>query len=125
MHKDLQAFFLNHTTRKQLWIGYSGGLDSTVLLHQVLQAFSEKKDYEIRALHIHHGLQVVADQWVLHCEKVCQRLAVPFKVLYVDAKSKADQSPEEAAREARLKAFKDYLKLQDVLLLAHHEQDQA
>ena len=103
----------------------SGGMDSHVLLHGVVQAFADDPDLEIAALHIHHGISHFADEWVIHCEKVCAALQVPLTVLYVDGKVVDGRSPEEVAREARFTAFENFLSADDCLLLAHHEADQA
>lgn len=117
------------TERRCLWVGYSGGLDSTVLLHLLSKALEDQEadtpPCRVRALHVHHGLNPAANDWVEHCQKNCDHLQVPLHILYVDAKPSSDQSPEEAAREARFSAFKNFLGESDVLLLAHHQSDQA
>lgn len=122
--KKIQS--LTHT--QKYWIGFSGGMDSHVLLDLVVQAFQvERKaaQLEIGAIHVHHGLNVKADAWVSHCEQVCAALQVPLVVLWVDATPIEGESPEEVARVVRLKAWEDFLKEGDALLLAHHQEDQA
>lgn len=107
---------------KKVWVAYSGGLDSHVLLDLARKTFSNDK---ISAIHIHHGLSPNADGWVEHCEKVCSNLQIPLTVLWVDARVTDGSSPEEVAREARLKAFEEILQENECLLLGHHEEDQA
>ncbi len=101
-------------------VAYSGGVDSHVLLYCCHQL-----KLPLRALHVHHGLQSVADDWVLHCQSVCDDLNIPLSVLYVDAGARPGQSPEEAARDARYQALKDNLLAGDYLLTAQHRDDQA
>ena len=113
------------TKAKQLWVAYSGGIDSHVLLDLVVTFFSSRNDYTIHALHIHHGISPHADAWATHCEKVCSDLKVPLTVLHVDGNVVGGRSPEEVAREARFAAFEGFLEEGACLLLAHHETDQA
>ena len=101
-------------------VAYSGGIDSHVLLHCCKQL-----DIRVRAVHVHHGLQTVADYWVTHCEEICQAMEVPLDVLYVDASPQRGQSPEEAARTARYQVLKDNMKAGECLLTAQHRDDQA
>lgn len=113
------------TACKRLWIAYSGGLDSHVLLDAVVRAFADHSDYQINALHIHHGISPNADTWVKHCKSVCYTLKIPLSLLHVDGNVVEGRSPEEVAREARFKAFEAFLSVDDCLLLAHHADDQA
>src|SRR4051812_38979885 len=101
--KNVQAL----TDVKRFWVGYSGGLDSHVLLDLMVRAFSRLPDYQVGALHVHHGISEFADDWVQHCEQVCKALQVPLTVLWVDAKVTDGGSPEEVAREARFSAFEN------------------
>jgi len=121
------------TESKRLWIGYSGGLDSHVLLDLAVQAFrtlnngenDEINPYFIGAIHVHHGLSPNADGWAEHCEQICSELQVPLKILWVDATPMSGESQEEAARIVRYKAWEEFLQPEDCLMLAHHEGDQA
>ncbi len=107
-----------------LAVGYSGGLDSTVLLH-ALAAQPEARAQNLRALHVHHGLHPDADAWATHCKDVCLELGVPLQVLRVQVDRGDGRGPEGAARAARLAAFRAALDADDVLALAHHRDDQA
>lgn len=114
---------LTHSsTLNRIFIGYSGGVDSHVLLH-ACATFSELKS-KITAVYIHHGLQQEADAWAIHCEKVAANLGVAFLTFRVDAKNKRGESPEEAARNARYEIFKNLLTENDLLLIAQHREDQ-
>ncbi|MCU3611896.1 tRNA(Ile)-lysidine synthetase, partial [Enterobacter hormaechei subsp. oharae] len=65
---------------RQLLVGFSGGLDSTVLLHRLKLWRDREPDVQLRAMHIHHGLSPHADDWVAHCEAVCSGWAIPLIV---------------------------------------------
>ena len=107
---------------QHIYIGYSGGIDSHVLLH--LCASMPVIKSEITAVYIHHGLQKAADDWGTHCREQCRKLAVDFKMINVDAAPKLGESPEAAARNARYEAFQSVMQPGDVLLLAQHREDQ-
>ena len=100
-------------------VALSGGLDSTVLLHAVARRCSG-----VRAVHVHHGLSPNADQWQRHCETLCKQLGVPLDVVTVDVQ-KDGKGLEDAAREARYQAFIQQLQPDEILLTAHHGDDQV
>ena len=106
------------------WVAFSGGLDSHVLLH-ALHQLREVLDANIGAVHVNHGLQSMADDWVVHCQQVCADLDVPFVSLAADGKALRGESPEAAARHARYTALADWLPAKDCLLTAQHQDDQA
>ena len=108
----------------KLAVGFSGGLDSTVLLH-ALAASTDARSQGLRALHVHHGLHADADAWAAHCEAVCTQLDVPLQVLRVQVDHGSGRGPEGAARAARLQAFRTALDADETLALAHHRDDQA
>lgn len=101
-------------------VAYSGGVDSTVLLH-ALHALH----LPLHAVHVNHGLQSSADNWEGHCQVQCQKLGVPFTALRVDVQQGRD-GLEGAARLARYRAIFGWMKLHGhtVLLCAHHQDDQ-
>lgn len=105
-------------------VGFSGGLDSSVLLH-LLATQPVMRARGLRAIHIHHGLHVEANRWALHCHAVCEALAVPLQTIRVDVIGDAGNGLEASARDARYAAFADALGPDDVLALAHHRDDQA
>ena len=105
-------------------VGFSGGLDSCVLLH-MLAAQASIHERGLRALHVHHGLHADADAWALHCRNVCEALGVPLQVVRVEVDRGGGYGPEAAARDARRRAFAETLGEDEVLALAHHRDDQA
>ena len=106
----------------RIYIAYSGGVDSHVLLHCC--AGLPELQGKLTAVYIHHGLQVEAEFWALHCEKTAKNLDVDFLMLRVNAKASQGESPEEAARNARYTALKSLIHAGDLLLLAQHREDQ-
>jgi tRNA(Ile)-lysidine synthase len=104
-------------------VALSAGLDSTVLVHQLAQLAQCEQLPPISAIHIHHGLQAVADAWPEQCRALCRQLNVPLHVVYVQVA--AGPSVEQAARQARYRAFAECLSAGEVLLTAQHRDDQA
>ena len=84
-----------------LAVGLSGGADSTALL----LACARRWPGQVRAIHVHHGLQAAADGFEQHCVRLCRELQVPLSVQRLDARPTPGQSPEDAARQARCKAI--------------------
>ena len=89
---------------RQLLVGFSGGLDSTVLLHRLMLWREQQPDVQIRAIHIHHGLSANANAWVAHCETLCQTWNIPLIVERVTLKDEG-LGTEAQARKARYAAF--------------------
>lgn len=107
------------------WVSYSGGCDSHVLLHALASLRPDLATIDIQAIHIDHSLHPKSQQWAQHCTNVAHALAVNCEVIRVDAKPAIGASPEAAAREARYNAIATLLQPGDVLLTAHHLDDQA
>ena len=104
-------------------IAFSGGLDSTVLLHLLATLSQHHALPALSAIHVHHGLQAAAEAWPDHCRSVCAALGVPLDVVNVQVRPGA--SIERAAREARYGAFVAATHGNEVLLTAQHRDDQA
>ena len=108
-------------------VAFSGGADSTALLLACVQ----KWPGQVRAIHIHHGLQAAADQFAKHCQQLCDQWQVPLVQCKVNAQHAPGQSPEDAARRARYGALSEAVHthpdLQGVkdVALAQHADDQV
>ena len=107
-----------------LKVAYSGGLDSHVLLH-ALAVLRANYRFSLSAIHIDHGLQPVSAEWGRHCAHVCTALDVPLAVERIRVDGIADEGLEAAARRARYAALAAALAPGDILLTAHHCDDQA
>ena len=110
-----------------LAVGLSGGADSTALL----LACARRWPGQVQAVHVHHGLQAAADTFEQHCVALCARLNVPLTVQRLDARHAPGQSPEDAARNARYKAFEAVVLASSSVVainsvaLAQHADDQV
>ncbi len=107
-----------------LLVGLSGGLDSTVLLHRLAHDATQRAR-GLRAIHVHHGLHADADAWAEQCTRLCASLGVPLEVAQVDVARDGGEGLEAAARHARNAAFESALRQDEILVLAHHQDDQA
>lgn len=101
MSRSLPEALANFQPGLPLVVAISGGADSTALL----VACAEKWPGQVRAMHVHHGLQAAADGFQHHCEALCARLGVPLAIRRVDARAARGESREDAARRARYEAF--------------------
>ncbi len=106
-------------------VAFSGGADSSALL----LACAQRWPGQVRAVHIHHGLQAAADDFEAHCRDKCRQWQVPLAVRRVQAQPAAGESPEDAARKARYAALSEAVQaewpeVRDVVL-AQHADDQV
>ena len=118
----VDVFTTQHLVNPLLMIGFSGGLDSSVMLHLLYQA-RKKIPFKLHAHHVHHSLSPNADTWALFCQEQCSKLNIAFAITKVQINKNSDLGLEAAARNAR------YAALQagnaDFVVLAHHQDDQA
>lgn len=104
-----------------LCVAFSGGGDSMALLYAV----AAMRPAKLRAVHVNHGLQQPSDDWAGHCASFCDGLGVHLTIVKVEVDMARGQGPEAAARDARYAAFTAQLGQDEVLLLAHHRDDQV
>lgn len=110
---------------RRLVIGFSGGLDSTVLLHLCMTLREQGIIRSLEAIHVNHGLSPDAALWQRFCEALCQRWSVPITSRHVVVPRAAGTGLEAAARTMRYQQYKEVLQPGDCLLQAHHLNDQA
>jgi tRNA(Ile)-lysidine synthase len=107
-----------------LVVAFSGGLDSTVLLH-AFAAEAAARARGLRALHVQHDLQPGAADWAAHCQSLCREWQIECEVRTVQVARNSGLGLEAAAREARYAAFAASLAPGETLALAQHRDDQA
>ncbi|NLY64340.1 MAG: tRNA lysidine(34) synthetase TilS [Alcaligenaceae bacterium] len=107
-------------------IGVSGGADSAMLLVYAAHIAS-LYNIKIHAVHVHHGLQAIADEWVRHTRQLAQMLGVECSIEYVQVASTSGLGIEASARNARYRAYEDFAERTGIrhFLLAHHLYDQT
>ncbi len=111
---------------KRIWIGFSGGADSTALLYLFCSWIkSIPQSPLISALHIHHGLHKEADAWAVHCRTVCSGLDIEYHEQRIAVRQVAGNSKEEIARKMRYATIAGLLADEEVFCTAHHGDDQA
>jgi len=108
-------------------VAFSGGLDSTVLLAG-LAGLAGRSDgglpRPLRAIHVDHGLHGDAAQWAERSASVARSFGIDCEIVRVDARPGVGESPEAAARAARYGVLAERLRPGEVLLTAHHADDQ-
>ncbi|MDG0968924.1 MAG: tRNA lysidine(34) synthetase TilS [Porticoccaceae bacterium] len=105
----------------QILVGFSGGLDSTVLLHW-LHTFIAKD--RLTAIHVNHGLSAHATEWQTHALQFCMALGVTCHCESVGVIPNGGDL-ENRARQARYAVFEQRLVSGGILLLGHHQDDQS
>lgn len=118
--------FLNQIPRdSRLIVGYSGGMDSHVLLTALNVLRPEYEGLTVLAVHIDHGMQPLSASWARHCKSVCAELKIPLKTFHAEVKVDPAQGPEASARIARYELFMQVMQPGNYLLLAQHADDQV
>jgi tRNA(Ile)-lysidine synthase len=121
-----------------LCVALSGGVDSVTLLAALARkpsiagrlksspspAARRLRASSLRAIHIHHGLRPNADTWAHHCSTLAAKLGVPLEVIRVKVPQRRGDSVEASARVARYAALARSIRPGEVLLTAHHQDDQ-
>jgi len=101
-----------------IFVGFSGGLDSTVLLH----ALHTLVPGRIAALHVNHGIAADSSDWEAHCARLCEDWGIPLRCTRLALN--VSSNVEGVARARRYAFFTDVLATGGFLLLGHHLDDQ-
>ncbi len=120
--EHLQTLLNKCESVHRIWVAYSGGVDSHALLHRI-QSFESQLPEIAGVVHINHGIHSDSDSWSKHCKAVATDLSLNYieeKVILGEGEGLEDQ-----ARRARYSVFENLLEKGDVLLMAHHQDDQA
>lgn len=118
IRETLRQFFSVNSSVNHWYVGFSGGLDSSILLSVASELLPPDR---LTALHINHGIQADAHDWQEHCRQFADRLNIQFKLHQVVC----DGQSEASARDARYDVFAQVVQEREGLLLAHHRNDQA
>lgn len=125
---ELTELRIQQPACRTLLIAYSGGIDSTVLLLAVQRLLARETElhaaFQLRAIHINHGLSPQATSWEQHCRSVCGQLGIALGTHRPRLEITPGDSVEEQARLARYRVFSECLREEECLLLAHHQDDQ-
>ena len=116
--KFLQPFFKQFQGTSKYVVAFSGGLDSTVLLHLM-----NELGLPLHAVYINHHLQQNCDQWEQHCKRICKLWNVPLSIKHAQIKKMPQKSIEESARDARYELLFKSVGPQESLITAHHKND--
>jgi tRNA(Ile)-lysidine synthase len=110
------------SSQRPLLVAFSGGADSTALLHVAASVWSGA----VWAVHVHHGLQTSADRFETHCMGVCANWGVPIRVVKLNLTIHRGDSTEEKAREGRYGALASVSESLSgcAVLLGQHANDQ-
>jgi len=106
---------------RRVAVGLSGGVDSVVLL-DALGRLAPRRGFELRAIHVNHGLSPNAANWQRFCAALCGARRIPFRAAAVKVSSRG-RGLEAAAREARYRVLRGARV--DAVALAHQLDDQA
>lgn len=123
--EQLQSQLSSLTSATKFAIAFSGGLDSSVLLHLLLQYQKSFPNIELRAIHINHGLSPHADHWEQVCKQTCSDYGVVLASKKLHLHKMPQQSLEALARAERYQALRELLEDDEVLVTGHHQDDQA
>jgi tRNA(Ile)-lysidine synthase len=113
-------------------VAVSGGRDSIAMWHAAARAAAAIGGIEVVAMHVHHGLQPEADDWLRRLRQRARRWAargLPVTLCWrrLDAGPARGESVEAWARRERYAALAKMADDAgaDLVLLAHHRRDQA
>ena len=108
---------------RHVWVGFSGGADSTALLLRLVEALVQER---LTAVHFHHGLRAAAaDADAAWCQGFCEQRGLEFRLVHLDIPGtrQAGEGTEAAARRRRLEAWKTLVPAGDAVALGHHADD--
>jgi tRNA(Ile)-lysidine synthase len=106
----------------RLVVAFSGGQDSTCLLHALANAH---KGFDLLAAHIDHGLRLDSAESALRVQALAQHIGVASRVERVEVARRG--SVQQAARAARYEALARIAEQHQAkaVLVAHTADDQA
>lgn len=125
LYHEFEQRLLNRLQPSQpVYVAYSGGMDSHVVLHLLARFAASHRGRRYAAVHIHHGLSDNADSWLEHCAAVCKIMGMEFFSQRLTLSQQKRQSLEAQARAARYQALAKVIPAGAMVLLGQHQQDQ-
>jgi tRNA(Ile)-lysidine synthase len=121
--QDISSLLNKINLKKKVFIAYSGGVDSTVLLH-AFHELSKDNEISLEAIHVNHNLNEQSKSWEDHCKNFCNKKAIKLHIASVEITSKGS-GLESAARNERYKIFQNIISNEGQVLTAHHQDDVA
>jgi tRNA(Ile)-lysidine synthase len=122
--KSLLGVLQSDRSARPYIVGFSGGADSTALLH-ALNVIKDQLGVPISAVHVNHGLHADSDTWQKHCEAFCHQNRIKLTCLKIELNHQSGKGLEAEARHLRYRAISGLLMEGATLLTAHHADDQA
>ncbi|WP_371192618.1 tRNA lysidine(34) synthetase TilS [Glaciecola sp. SC05] len=122
LQKELKQALL---ATNALTVAFSGGLDSTVLLHLCQRLKVQDSALIVNAVHVNHGISANALSWERHCQDMCDMWHIPIIIKRISLPTKRRTSLEQQARVARYAAIEQAVNPTHLTLLAQHQDDQA
>ncbi len=111
---------LGLNSQKNFYVAFSGGKDSTALLH-LLVSIRKQYGFSLTALHVNHNLNDDSNNWVKHCKQVCSQMGVEIKQASVNLSDRSELN----ARIARYRWFREQIERDSYLFTGHHGDDRA
>lgn len=112
------------TAAHKIVLAYSGGVDSEILAHGLAEFSKQYPQFDYLLVHVHHGLSPNADDWVVHCQAQAEIYQLPCTIARVKVKLAPRTSIEAEARTVRYEALLAQMCAADILMTAHHQDDQ-
>ncbi len=109
--------------QKKFLIGFSGGIDSTVLLHALYTINKQYSQISIRAIHINHYFNKNSTKIAVHCKTICNQWKIHLIQEHINLSF--DSNKESLYRKKRYDLYKKYLLPNEIILTAHHQNDQC
>ena len=103
-------------------VAFSGGLDSSVLLHAI-SIVQTQIAVPVLAVHVQHDLHADAAAWEAHCRSTATAMAIDYASVRIEVDRDSGLGLEAAARNARYQALQQIVVPGDWLLSAHHQDD--